>query len=839
MSRPTSRRAGIRILAIGARLFFAIVLLAPVLTASVWLPAAADSIVLPPIVPRSDASVTAIYHLSPRRAGTGTLTVDWIDTYGRLVDHLVVPIPDGLSDVAFPLDMRRAVATRNELRARVDFDGAPEPGKASTAFSFVAAPSDRDWRDYRIIIWQSLEPAQYATLRGWGVTAGMVLGNRDDDGDPLDPAKIAPLLDADLRWYVENLATDFYSAYHRWFPDRPVNWRFLQVRQSYRDNADDMVAFRRVPSLSDPSWLARIRARLDRSVRAHSPYTPLYYSLGDETGIADLSAFWDFDFSEPSLRGMRDWLKVEYGSLAALNAEWGTNFHAWDQVVAMTTREAMRRADGNFSAWADHKAWMDVAFARALRAGTEAVHGADPAAYAGIEGAQIPGWGGYDYTQLATAVDLMELYDYEDNVGIVRSLNPKVILLATAFIDNPAAAIRIWKGLVRGERGLILWDPANRLTHPDGSPAAVGRRLAPTLQRITSGLGALLINSTPWTDPVAILYSPASFRTRWMLDHQPLGEAWSDRDAAAEYEDNDVRAATRADRQALERLGLQYRFISPSALERGELERANIRVLMLPGAIAMSSAEVAEVRRFVGRGGFLIADTQPAQFDQHSRRLPSAALVDIFRGERAILSPLGRADRNEQIAAILDQADIRSHVTIVKASGDPDPGVEMHLLRNGQTTIVAVSGPPLAKALVAKLAKPSFVYDVLSGRSLGRTDQVSFAMDDVGEALFAISPEPVRAPTISLRRQARPGDVVDVEIRIPDASPDAHRAVRIGITDPSGRTVSYYSRIMLTLGTRASLVLPLAYSDPVGRWQIRATDVLSGQQATTELQVSP
>src|SRR5262249_14703051 len=156
-------------------------------------------------------------------------------------------------------------------------------------------------------------------------------------------------------------------------------------------------------------------------------------------------------------------------------------------------REAMRRTDGNFSAWADHKAWMDIAFARALRAGTEAVHEADPAAYAGIEGGQIPGWGGYDYTQLADAVDLMELYDYGDNVGIVRSLNPRVILLATAFTDNPAAAIRIWKGLARGERGLILWDPANRLTNPDGSPAPAGKAFAPALQRITSGLGALLI----------------------------------------------------------------------------------------------------------------------------------------------------------------------------------------------------------------------------------------------------------------------------------------------------------------------------------------------------------
>ena len=76
-----------------------------------------------------------------------------------------------------------------------------------------------------------------------------------------------------------------------------------------------------------------------------------------------------------------------------------------------TTIQAMRRTDGNFAAWADFKAWMDVAFADALRRGTDAVHAADPNALAAIEGAQIPGWGGYDYTRLAHAVDVMEIYD--------------------------------------------------------------------------------------------------------------------------------------------------------------------------------------------------------------------------------------------------------------------------------------------------------------------------------------------------------------------------------------------------------------------------------------------
>src|SRR5713101_6813615 len=256
------------------------------------------------------------------------------------------------------------------------------------------------------------------------------------------PGDLERLLDADLRCYLENIATDFYSPYHKWYDDRPANWRFLEAKQRYWENRLDLGAFIREPSLSDQEWLNKIRDRLIRSVQALRPYRPLYYNLGDEPGIGDLAAFWDFDLSAPSLAAMRDWLKDGYGSLAALNQQWGTAFTRWEQVMPMTTDEAMKRADQNFSAWADFKEWMDIAFARAVKSGTEAVHAADPDARSAIEGAQIPGWGGYDYSRLARSVDAMELYDHGDNVAIVRSFNPEVIMLTTSFKGGPPEAHR-------------------------------------------------------------------------------------------------------------------------------------------------------------------------------------------------------------------------------------------------------------------------------------------------------------------------------------------------------------------------------------------------------------
>src|SRR5262249_14554236 len=154
--------------------------------------------------------------------------------------------------------------------------------------------------------------------------------------------------------------TDFYSAYHRWSPDRPVNWRFLAARQRLRDDPAGKSAFIREPSLSDPAWLDRVGDRLRATVAAQRVYRPLYYNLADEPGIAETSAFWDFDFSDPSLAALRDWLKQLYPSLAALNAEWSAHFADWDSVIPPTTSDTMKRTDVNFAAWADFRAWMDV-----------------------------------------------------------------------------------------------------------------------------------------------------------------------------------------------------------------------------------------------------------------------------------------------------------------------------------------------------------------------------------------------------------------------------------------------------------------------------------------------
>ena len=651
----------------------------------------------------------------------------------------------------------------------------------ATAYGSARAEPHGSWRDYQVIMWQSQTRQQYAALRHLSITAGTVHLESRDNPARLPIHEMEPLLRNHLRWYVENIATDFYSAYHRWFPNRPVNWRFEAVKKLYDEDPQNPAALIRDPSLSDPKWLGAIRRRLMSTVRAQRTYRPLYYNLGDETGIADLSIFWDFDFSSYSLSGFRRWLKGQYGTLAGLNAEWDSHFTRWNNVMPMTTREAMVRADDNFAPWADFKAWMDVAFARTLRLGRDAVHAADPDAYAAIEGGQIPGWGGYDYSRLAHAVDVMELYDGGANLEIVRSLNPNMVILTTSSGSGPEEAHHVWRELLRGSRGTILWDPNGGFVGKNGAVGRRGREAASYLREIRSGLGSLLINSTRNWDPIAILYSPASMRTQWMLDWKPQPDAWSRRPTSASYEDaSAVRDAMVGYSWLLGHMGLNPRFITSGMIARGELRNGGYRVLILPHVISLSGTEATEIRDFVKRGGRVIADVQPGLFDEHSRKLSHLLLADLF-GDAAVAAtpPQGENESavylspnvvgclqsmvkescqgtQERLGRILSQRSVRPMASITDHIGRPVTDCELYFFRKGPATIIALQRdemkPPApgsggrardtssSDTIVLTLRRPAYVYDFRAKHALGWTSRLELLLDPYEPTILSASP---------------------------------------------------------------------------------------------------
>jgi hypothetical protein len=618
-------------------------------------------------------------------------------------------------------------------------------GAAARRLAAAAQPAPARWLDWQTIIYQRQNGAQLAALKRLGVTAGKLFASRDDKaGDPANP-EAARFARYGMRFYVENIATDFYSAYHRWRPDRPVNAAFLAVQALHRRAPDDLAAFIRKPGLSDPVWLRRIAARLARTVHDYAPFRPLYYSLADEPGIADLAANWDFDLSPDALAAMRVWLRGEYDSLAALNRQWGTRFPHWADVMPRLTDEAVRQRGENFSAWADFKRWMDVAFARAVQTGTKAVHDADPRALAAIEGAQIPGWGGYNYTRLASAVDVMEIYDEGENIEIARSLNPALVMLVTLGNGGDRQMHKLWRSLLRGMRGAILWDEHGALVGEDGTVGSWGERAGPVFAELRGPLGRLLLQSRRLTDPVATLYTPASLRTQWILDRRAGGGPWENRSAETEDEDDDaIRTAMRRFARLVTQAGLQGSYTAPRLVERGALRNGQIRLLLLPQVIALSAGAAAEIRRFTAQGGVVAADVIPGQFDEHSRRLPSPLLRDLFQPGAAgkgaaLLVPLPPGGQPAaDAAAVFARAGVRPAFRFDK----PMPDVAIFRFRHGTTTILALHrdfAPGAAVPVTLHLPAPAFVYDLRARRELGRMTHLPVSLDPVTPTLLAVS----------------------------------------------------------------------------------------------------
>lgn len=810
--------------------------------------------------PARGGTVNVTYRFSQPANGTGFLNIEWRDAVGRVVERRHLPLMlSQAGDVVFPLDLRRAVTSWNELTARLSLNGNKDerPIEHDERMTFAVPVSGDPWSDYQIIVWQGQSPKAYETLKRVGVTGAMV--EMDRSTGQFQSADLQRALQNDLSFYLENIATDFYAPYHRYYEGRAPNWQFRDLKERYRVNPADSSVFLRDPSLSDPSWLAKIRDRLMANARALHPYRPLFYNLGDEPGIADLSAFWDFDLSVPSLVGMQDWLKKSYGSLASLNAEWGTEFADWNHVQPMLTDEALRRTNDNFAAWADFKAWMDEAFAGALASGSAAIHEADPRALSAIEGGQIPGWGGYDYSRLAHAVDLMELYDYGENIEIARSLNPKLVLLTTASQSGTGEMRRVWRELLRGTRGLVLWDDNKSFVGDDGDLGKRGREAAPYFRAIRDGIGALLINSERQLDPIAILYSPASMRTQWIIDRKVSGEDWARRTASIEYEDDAIRISTRNYVHLIEHMGLQQHFVTADDIEHGSLERAGDRVLILPHAIALSLAAADAIRQFITEGGTVIADGTPGLFDEHSRRLPRPLLSDVFttlstgamtsfafgKGTAAYLSAQNPSAAVGPLARLFGAAGVTPRIPITHPNGDAVGDVETYVFSQGATTIIgllrdlpptgflSVFGAPSEEEIVLKLPQPAFIYNVRSGTLVARSDILRIKLGLFEPTLLTLSSVPLAPPAIKGPQRIALGETADFDFTTGGESSILH----VEVFDPKGKSIRSYSGNLIATNGRGSKSLPIALNDPEGNWQIRATDLRSGVSATFDVEV--
>ena len=853
-------------------------LLATTLTATAASGDAHSKLILPASTLERTGQVPVIYSLSQGFTGHAVLHVRWTDSLGRVVEDKTIPA-DLLdeTEITFPIDLSLAIAMRNHLEADLslngkDIKGAPYNQSETAEADFVARPPFTGWKDYVIMMWHPYKANLIPGLQKLGVNGGTYFSN--------DVQLPDFLIDNNMRWYSESLATDYYSEYHRWRPDRDVGWSFSQAKKLYRQDPNSLEAFKRHPSFEDPYWRKLVHDRAVVTAKRLAPYRPYFYSLADESGIGELEAQWDFDFSDQSLVPMRRWLQSQYGSLGALNQEWGTNFTNWNLVMPLTTNQAMKQPGDNFAAWADFKEWMDISYADALKMGADAIREADPHAYVAVGGGQMPGWGGYDYARITKALTAIEPYDIGRSVDVVHSLNPAMPILSTGFASGTDEEHRVWYELLHGNRGLIVWDEDYAYVQDNGQPGPRGEAAGKYYNEIRDGAGALIINSQPVNNRIAIHYSHASLRTQWMLERRPDGDAWMTRSPKYERSNNDFMRLRESWCNLIEDEGWQPDFVSYDQVEQGDLLKRGYHVLVLPESSSLSQAEAAAIRQFVADGGVAIADGMPGTYDEHSKKLPQSSLADIFgdsnaeqlnvhtfgQGKAILLNAdvvgylLDRLDGKEKpvhelVEQLLRSNDMRPEFAVEDAAGHNVVGVDTHVYANGGVRIIALQsnpqlrvdelGPPdfrssdrLTKPTTVQLHLPNamYLYDTRAGKALGLKKQLTVTVDPYQPTILTASETPLPKMQVSVPDHVERGSIANIAVHAGPAQAD-HSIFHVDVMNPQGNSVLYYSGNLIVQQGAGVQSIPFAANDAPGKWTVVVRDLLSGQVVTQTMNV--
>jgi hypothetical protein len=638
------------------------------------------------------------------------------------------------------------------------------------------ASSNRKWEDYEVIMpwygpgsWQPWIDALDNQFRAAGITT---LANPDRNFKVIASAGLH----------------DVFGVYAY----RAT--AYTKRKAAYAETGDKKYLTRDVV-LQNPDFEKDLKSQLSARLERLAPLKPLAYYLADESSLTSYTDAFDVDWAPAAIDGLRQWLRGQYKTLDALNASWGTAFRNWESVLPMTTAEAQKH--GNFAPWADHRAYMEQEFVASMAKARNIVKEIDPGAPASISGTQIPtAHNGANWYAIDQIMDYLQPYSGGSQDPMHHLFKPGILLSGfTGYgTTGPALYHQQWQRLFYGHTGAsIFWHYT--VLNPDLTLSEQGKAMGDVFGKLQSGIGRVFMNSRVKEDGVAIHFSMASIRGAWITDGQIRPKVGNVLGTSKNYAD----LAGRRDAwvKALERQGVQFRFLATPQLEAGDLDR--YKVLILPYSIALSDAEAKAIDRFLERGGIVYADEQTGKMDErcHWRKTP------LLAGERKNLI------RQEPGPIVITPAF-------------PVEGEFLTTIRDfGKSRLVGLlsKDPQKVKLPVTKAVR----YDLLRGG-------IAAAELEVSSQHPALLVE--RATRIQ-RLELTPA--LEVGLTDEGGAPVDRSVVHLEVRDPAGKLVRHYSGNVTIENGRAKFAIPFALSDARGTWKVTAKDVVSGLTAERTL----
>jgi beta-galactosidase len=193
----------------------------------------------------------------------------------------------------------------------------------------------------------------------------------------------------------------------------------------------------------------------------------------------------------------------------------------------------------------------------------------------------------------------------------------------------------------------------------------------------------------------------------------------------------------------------------------------------------------------------------------------------------------------ELLGRLLASSGVEPALQVLNQSGGRFHDLEVRRWQNGRIRIISLfrygSAGGEDEALL-KLPEARHVYNLRSGRDLGRTASLSVPILPRRATFLILAPQP--APDVELKlsaQRAARGQVVRLTASVPGAA--GLHAVRVQVKTPTGEIAEWLNRELMVDGRGQGCDLPVAFNDPVGRWTVEATDLYTEKITTAGYRV--
>ncbi len=214
-----------------------------------------------------------------------------------------------------------------------------------------------------------------------------------------------------------------------------------------------------------------------------------------------------------------------------------------------------------------------------------------------------------------------------------------------------------------------------------------------------------------------------------------------------------------------------------------------------------------------------------------------ACVVNPFGKGRAILLnfSLQFAPAEALFKNLLRLAGVRPRITLAAAGAGEAPDVEVTRWRNGQEEVLALLGAHNGPVQVM-LDQPRRIYDLKAAECLGEVRSFVTDLKSNRAAFFAALSGAEEGVTLQARQKSvTAGNIARLVVQVPQAK--GQRAVRIHLYSPNGERCNWFRCVKMVADQPIDVVVPFAFNDMKGAWNVKAVDLYTNRSATTALTV--